>query len=129
MTQPFEGNGAEAVHAETDSTTFAAIAAVNRGGAAGLYVKSLGGGVGIHAESTGGSPALDGVASGNGAGLYAKSLGGGAAAVLDGDVHISGRLFVANNEIVSALLGAIRLLEGQVNALQATVASISARLP
>lgn len=88
----------EALHAETNSTETAAIAAYQ-----------------LNATS-------------NSAALFARHEGGGAAAVFDGDVHIHGRLFVNGGDAhalmqrVEALEGKIVTLQNQVvdimNALQ-----------
>lgn len=52
MTETFAGNGAEAVHAETNSAQSASIAAVNHGTAAGVFALSEQG-EGVHAEGSG----------------------------------------------------------------------------
>jgi hypothetical protein len=76
MTQSFNGNGAEAVHAETSSAQSAAIAAVNHGSAAGVFALSDHG-EGLHSEGNDGFAGVAAFGRGSGAGVFAKSLGGG----------------------------------------------------
>lgn len=76
MTQSFNGNGAEAVHAETSSAQSAAIAAVNHGSAAGVFALSEHG-EGVHSEGSDGFAGVAAFGRGTGAGVFAKSLGGG----------------------------------------------------
>ena len=72
----FHGDGGEAVHAETESGTSAAIAAVNLGTAAGVFAVSHQG-EGVHAEGNGSFAGVAAVSRGSGAGVFAKGLAGG----------------------------------------------------
>jgi hypothetical protein len=68
MPQSFEGNGGEAVHAETRSAQSAAIAAINHGSAAAVFALSLNG-EGVHAEGNGPAAGVAAFSRGSGAGV------------------------------------------------------------
>ena len=153
MTQSFNGNGAEAVHAETSSPRSAAIAAVNHGSAAGVFAYSDHG-EGLHSEGSDGSAGVAAFGRGSGAGVFAKSLGDGpgvhaessrggpallgvalgtGAGVYAKGVGGQAGFFEGNVHVTGTLsigntdlIGAINALHGQLNALAAQVAALAA---